>query len=513
MKFQCTKCKRTFSHRDLLRNYMKVHNNTIEKLLQEIAKTREREQRIQIDQGYQQNEDQLTIEMENKQLDEIRIVSQLGDYEDVENDEGVGDNDVENDESSRDKESGRGNKSGRNDIESRIDNQLVDENNYEDQLESQLKSQSESEMEESKDQIMSLDITNSINEELRFPSEEFGNFVKLLVKWNLSDAYGVLKFAKKISNNNLVLPTSVKQGRQFLDQMTVLHLSFKKVPIMTYKEETYYLNYHFIFDAIKELQLNIYSAMVLDKMHYLDLGLFNYQVVYTRKMLKELCEQAAINELDQCLLRIPRFLVLKSFREGLKNIKQFTADEASNKRDATGQIIQVVSRNSTIKYLFNCKKSELIVRQCHKKISMNSLLGSFILETADNFFAFYKAKKDLAPEALLFFEHFFSSLNKFFDLFEDLTEDIVIGNTSIKWYSYTNMVENEDYIRASSEFYNKLVFSDVSINMNPEESGDYNTDNGNCYCKNNCHLYKYDCPLLELSGIFDFVPVESIIEL
>ncbi|KAF0458252.1 zn-finger domain-containing protein [Gigaspora margarita] len=321
-------------------------------------------------------------------------------------------------------------------------------------------------------------------------------------------------------------------------------------------------------------------------------------------MLKELREQAAIDELDQYLSRIPRFSGLKIFREGLKNIKQFTADKyrnimkvflfiveglikkhhkasietsvakhydsaleygpingfiaetyetlhkdyvkkpyrASNKHDATGQIIQVVSRNSTIKYLFNCKKSEPTIRQCHKKIAMNGLLGSFTLETADDFFASYKAKKGLAPEALLSFEHFFSSLNKFFDLFEDLTEDIVTGNTSIKWYSYTNMVENEDYIRASSEFYNKLVFSNISINMNPEESGDYNTDNGNCYCKvhmlvtitienylilfdlalvqwydfhfkNNRHLYKYDCPLLELSGIFDFVPVESIIEL
>ncbi|CAG8833464.1 27499_t:CDS:2, partial [Gigaspora margarita] len=204
------------------------------------------------------------MEVENEQLDEIRVVSQLGDYEDVENNKGVGDDDVENDEGGRDNESSRDNESGGNNIETRIDNQLVDENNYEDQLESQLKSQSENEIEESKDQIMLplifefLDITNSINKELRFPSEEFGDFIKLLVKWNLSDACGgdILKFAKKISNDNLVLPTSVKQGRRFLDQITVPHLSFKKVPIMTYKKETYYLNYHFIFDAIKELASN-----------------------------------------------------------------------------------------------------------------------------------------------------------------------------------------------------------------------------------------------------------------
>jgi hypothetical protein len=68
----------------------------------------------------------------------------------------------------------------------------------------------------------------------------------------------------------------------------------------------------------------------------------------------------------------------------------------------------------------------------HKKIAINGLLETFLLETADDFFASYKAKKNLVPEALLFFEHFLSSLNKFFDLFEDLSEDIVKGNTSIK---------------------------------------------------------------------------------
>ena len=46
------------------------------------------------------------------------------------------------------------------------------------------------------------------------PDEEFGDFMKLLAKWNLSDAYGsdILKFSKKICCDNVNLPTSVKQG-------------------------------------------------------------------------------------------------------------------------------------------------------------------------------------------------------------------------------------------------------------------------------------------------------------
>ena len=67
----------------------------------------------------------------------------------------------------------------------------------------------------------------------------------LLTKWNLSEACGsdILKFSRKICHNDVILPTSVKQGHQLMYQMNVPHISFKKAPIMTYMEETHYLYY------------------------------------------------------------------------------------------------------------------------------------------------------------------------------------------------------------------------------------------------------------------------------
>lgn len=65
-------------------------------------------------------------------------------------------------------------------------------------------------------------------------------------------------------------------------------------------------------------------------MHHLDLGLFNYQVTYTREMLKELCGKTAVDVLDDRLAKIPRFPGLKLFKNGLENIKRFTADEFRN---------------------------------------------------------------------------------------------------------------------------------------------------------------------------------------
>ena len=76
--------------------------------------------------------------------------------------------------------------------------------------------------------------------------------------------------------------------------------------------------------------LNIYSAIIPDRIHHLDLGLFNYQVTYTREMLKELCGQIAVDELDNRLARIPRFPRLKLFKNGLENIKRFTASDFWN---------------------------------------------------------------------------------------------------------------------------------------------------------------------------------------
>jgi len=91
-------------------------------------------------------------------------------------------------------------------------------------------------------------------------------------------------------------------------------------------------------------------------MHHLDLGLFKYQVTYTRNMLKDLCGQVAVNDLDHRLATIPRFPGLKIFKNGLENIKRFTADEF---------------RNMMKVFLFIIKG--LIVKHHKRSINMNTI--------------------------------------------------------------------------------------------------------------------------------------------
>ena len=62
-------------------------------------------------------------------------------------------------------------------------------------------------------------------------------------------------------------------------------------------------------------------------MHHLDLGLYKYQVEYTRELLKEWCGLDGVTEFDNRLGKIPRFSGLKLFKHGLNNIKRFTADK------------------------------------------------------------------------------------------------------------------------------------------------------------------------------------------
>ncbi|CAG8654833.1 14677_t:CDS:2, partial [Funneliformis mosseae] len=74
------------------------------------------------------------------------------------------------------------------------------------------------------------------------------------------------------------------------------------------------------------------------------------------------------------------------------------------------------------------------------------------------------------------------TLNEFLDLYDDLTEEIVINNTEISWYDHA-IVASSDYIRAKSMYYNELSFSDVSINKSGEEIREYNIDKDACFGK------------------------------
>jgi hypothetical protein len=62
-------------------------------------------------------------------------------------------------------------------------------------------------------------------------------------------------------------------------------------------------------------------------MHHLDLGLFQYQIIFTRDLLKMQHGNSLVDEMDRRLAKIPRFNNLKIFKNGLQSISRLTANE------------------------------------------------------------------------------------------------------------------------------------------------------------------------------------------
>ena len=68
-------------------------------------------------------------------------------------------------------------------------------------------------------------------------------------------------------------------------------------------------------------------ATVPDRMHHLDLGLFNYQITFTCEILKLQHGNILVDKIDRRLAAIPRFPDLKIFSNGLQSIARLTANE------------------------------------------------------------------------------------------------------------------------------------------------------------------------------------------
>ncbi|RHZ45098.1 hypothetical protein Glove_691g29 [Diversispora epigaea] len=69
--------------------------------------------------------------------------------------------------------------------------------------------------------------------------------------------------------------------------------------------------------------LNIYAATVPDRMHHLDLGLYHYQIEFTKGILG----RSSIDKMNERIGAIPRYPGLKIFSKGLQSIARLTASE------------------------------------------------------------------------------------------------------------------------------------------------------------------------------------------
>ncbi|KAF0412159.1 zn-finger domain-containing protein [Gigaspora margarita] len=68
----------------------------------------------------------------------------------------------------------------------------------------------------------------------------------------------------------------------------------------------------------KNYNINIYKATVIDRMHHLDLGLYDHQITFTCDLLKSKYRYLILNKIDNRLANIPRHSELKIFKNEIQ---------------------------------------------------------------------------------------------------------------------------------------------------------------------------------------------------
>ncbi|RHZ70685.1 hypothetical protein Glove_268g10 [Diversispora epigaea] len=164
------------------------------------------------------------------------------------------------------------------------------------------------------------------------------------------------------------------------------------------------------------------------------------------------------------------------------------------------------------------------------KEDAKQLLGYFPILFAKN------EKEKTSPEfkKLVRFAKFLECL----DLFFDMLDIILAEDCRIKIFGSVTL-KNINILRATNKFQNRPWFSNIAIAMDDAELFEYQSDNGTCYAqtllitevilpnKSPFHLalvqwydfkskktpFVYDCPLLKLVEIYNFIEIEAIEEI
>ncbi|CAG8481185.1 5782_t:CDS:2 [Funneliformis mosseae] len=107
-----------------------------------------------------------------------------------------------------------------------------------------------------------------------------------------------------------------------------------------------------------------------------------------------------------------------------------------------------------IKYLFQFFKLTTKNFKYDPSSIINDEIATFKLSLFDEFVKSYKFVNSLASETSEVFNQFLSALDRFFDLYEELTENEMRNrDVFVKWYK-SAIVSSSDTIRAISEWYN-----------------------------------------------------------
>ncbi|RHZ81329.1 hypothetical protein Glove_121g33 [Diversispora epigaea] len=208
------------------------------------------------------------------------------------------------------------------------------------------------------------------------------------------------------------------------------------------------------------LNINIY-ATIPDRMHHLDLGLFQHQLNFTKILINKQCGKSVINEMNRRITKISYYKDLKSFPNGFLHLTLLTASEYQSLMKIMIFIVDelyedsrspnFIKNNKITKVYLKWNKMYLLSRKENYEESNVTLLQESINEWAKLFIELFKehSKSELQFSKLhSWVFHICSSIREFgtingytTETYESLHKDYVK-----KPYKLTNKKEIEKQI-------------------------------------------------------------------
>ncbi|RHZ75419.1 hypothetical protein Glove_214g1 [Diversispora epigaea] len=207
--------------------------------------------------------------------------------------------------------------------------------------------------------------------------------------------------------------------------------------------------------------INIYAVTVPDRMHHLDLGLFQHQLNFTKILIIKQCGKSVIDEMNNRVKLIPRYKDLKSFSNGFLHLTLLTALEYQSLMKIMIFIVDelyedsgspnFIKNNKITEVYLKWNKMYLLSRKENYEESDVTLLQESINEWAKLFIELFKehSKSELQfPKLHSWVFHICSSIREFGAINGYTTEtyESLHKNYVKKPYKLTNKKEIEKQI-------------------------------------------------------------------
>ncbi|KAF0539692.1 hypothetical protein F8M41_006951 [Gigaspora margarita] len=222
---------------------------------------------------------------------------------------------------------------------------------------------------------ISLSDKEIVQKHNKFPNEAYADLMVLVTKYKLIDRKNLA--STECFKHDLVLRNH-ENMRNYFDNGDKNSVFIEFIP-----------NYFWNFNDI-----NIYEATVIDRMHYLDLGLFKHQNNFILDLLKEQYDVSILDKIDNRLANIPRFLGLKIFKNGILSLVRITTSEYRNIMKVMIFILDNLNIGQTIqKKLLKLFEvwNNMYILSCYEEFTESDLndFENLIIDWAKKFIALF----------------------------------------------------------------------------------------------------------------------------